>query len=132
MKNDLTTRAWQHNIGCPISVTLLSTSDVVKCWPPSQTLWGSGGETKATKKNGTKKPWRWDAIHQQAFDNVKSTIAIYVVLAYLDFTKSFEIYTDASILQLGAVITQENRPLAIFSRKLTKTQSKCVLPKLKS
>ncbi len=27
MKNDLTTRAWQHNIGCPISITLLSTSD---------------------------------------------------------------------------------------------------------
>jgi hypothetical protein len=30
MKNDLTTGAWQHDIGCPISITLLSTSDVVK------------------------------------------------------------------------------------------------------
>jgi hypothetical protein len=29
MKNDLTTGAWQHNIGCPISITLLSTSDVL-------------------------------------------------------------------------------------------------------
>ncbi len=28
MKNDLTTGAWQHDIGCPISITLLSTSDV--------------------------------------------------------------------------------------------------------
>ncbi len=27
MKNDLTTGAWQHNIGCPIRITLLSTSD---------------------------------------------------------------------------------------------------------
>ncbi len=27
MKNDLTTGAWQHDIGCPISITLLSTSD---------------------------------------------------------------------------------------------------------
>jgi hypothetical protein len=26
-KNDLTTGAWQHNIGCPISIILLSTSD---------------------------------------------------------------------------------------------------------
>jgi hypothetical protein len=26
-KNDLTTRAWQHDIGCPISIVLLSTSD---------------------------------------------------------------------------------------------------------
>jgi hypothetical protein len=27
MKNDLTTGAWQHDIGCPISITLFSTSD---------------------------------------------------------------------------------------------------------
>jgi hypothetical protein len=27
MKNDLTTGAWQHDIGCPISIVLLSTSD---------------------------------------------------------------------------------------------------------
>jgi hypothetical protein len=27
MKNDPTTGAWQHNIGCPISIVLLSTSD---------------------------------------------------------------------------------------------------------
>ncbi len=36
MKNDLTTGAWQHDIGCPISITLLSTSDarieVVCCY----------------------------------------------------------------------------------------------------
>jgi hypothetical protein len=28
MKNDLTTGAWQHDIGCPISIALFSTSDV--------------------------------------------------------------------------------------------------------
>jgi hypothetical protein len=28
MKNDLTTGAWQHDIGCPISIVLFSTSDV--------------------------------------------------------------------------------------------------------
>jgi hypothetical protein len=27
MKNDLPTGAWQHNIGCPISIVLFSTSD---------------------------------------------------------------------------------------------------------
>jgi hypothetical protein len=83
------------------------------------------GETKATKKNGTKKkPWKWESIHQQAFDDVKATIAKEVVLVYPDFTKPFEIYTDASTMQLGAVITQGNRPIAFFSRKLSKTQSK--------
>jgi hypothetical protein len=38
--------------------------------------------------------------------------------------KPFEIYTDASSMQLGAVITQDNRPIAFFSRKLSKMQQK--------
>jgi hypothetical protein len=37
MKNDLTTWAWQHDIGCPISITLLSTSDEFED-PESQEL----------------------------------------------------------------------------------------------
>jgi hypothetical protein len=74
---------------------------------PLTDLVGECGETTTTKKNKTKKkPWRWESIHQQAFDNVKATIAKEVVLAYPDFTKLFEIYTDASTMQLGSVITQ--------------------------
>ncbi len=46
------------------------------------------------------------------------------VVAYPDFLKPFEIYTDASSMQLGAVITQDNRPMAFFSRKLSKMQQK--------
>jgi hypothetical protein len=38
--------------------------------------------------------------------------------------KPFEIYTDASTMHLGAVITQENRPIMFFSRTLSKTQTK--------
>ncbi len=91
---------------------------------PLTDLVGACGETKTTKKNKTKKlPWRWDPIHQQAFDNVKATIAKDVVLAYPGFTKPFEIHTNASTMQLGAVITQDNRPIAFFSRKLSETQT---------
>ncbi len=37
---------------------------------------GECGETKTTRMNKTKKrPWRWDPIHQQAFDNIKAAIA---------------------------------------------------------
>jgi len=51
---------------------------------------------KTTRKNKVKKqPWHWNLIHQIAFDDVKTTIAKEVVLAYLDFTKPFDIYTDA-------------------------------------
>ena len=44
------------------------------------------------------------------------------LLAYPDFSKKFEIHTDASDYQLGAVISQEGKPIAFFSRKLTQAQ----------
>jgi hypothetical protein len=43
---------------------------------PLTDLVGECGEMKTTRINETKKkPWRWDPIHQQAFDNVKDAIA---------------------------------------------------------
>ncbi len=51
------------------------------------------GEMKTTRLNKTKnKPWQWDPIHQQAFNDVKAAIAKETVLAYPDFLKPFEIY----------------------------------------
>ncbi len=61
---------------------------------------------------------------------MKTTIAKEVVLAYPDFTKSFDICTDASTKQLGSVITQDNRPIAFFSRKLSDAQSKYTITEL--
>ncbi len=72
---------------------------------PLTDLVGECGEMNTTKMNKTKiKPWQWDPIHQQAFDNVKAAIARETVLAYPEFLKPFEIYTDASSTQLGAMI----------------------------
>jgi hypothetical protein len=60
------------------------------------------GQTKSTKAKETKKvPWHWDEVHQRAFDPMKATMAKDVVLAYLDYSKVFKIYTDASSKQLG-------------------------------
>jgi hypothetical protein len=100
--------------------------------PHTDLLLGECGERKTTRMNKTKKkPWRWDSIHQQAFDNVKAAIAKKTVLAYLDFSKPFEIYTDSSSTQLGAVITQDNRPIVFFSRKLSKMQQKYSVTEIK-
>jgi hypothetical protein len=89
------------------------------------------GQTKTTMAKGTKKvPWHWDEIHQRAFNHVKATIAKDVVLAYLDYLKVFEIYTDASSKQLGAVITQGNRPIVFFSWKRSDTQRKYSVTKI--
>ncbi len=46
------------------------------------------------------------------------------------FHKPFDIYTDASTKQLGVVITQDNRPIAFFSRKLSGQKSKYTITKL--
>ncbi len=61
------------------------------------------------------------------FVNTKAAITKEVVLAYPDVSKPFEIYMDASAMQLGAVIAQDNRPIAFFSRKLSKnaTEIQC-------
>eukprot|EP00804_Cyclotella_cryptica_P019884 CCRYP_007801-RA/>CCRYP_007801-RA protein AED:0.37 eAED:0.12 QI:0/0/0/1/0/0/2/0/311 len=75
--------------------------------------------------NKTKKrPWYWDKVHQKAFNDVKTTIAKDVVLAYPDYSREFEIHTDASSKQLGYVITQGNRPLVFFNRKLSTVRQK--------
>jgi hypothetical protein len=89
-----------------------------KMLAPLTSLVGECGQTKVTRAKVTKKvPWHWDEVHQRAFNHVRATIAREVVLAYPDYSKVFEIYTNASSKQLGAVITQENRPIAFFSQK---------------
>jgi hypothetical protein len=89
---------------------------------PLTSLVGECGQTKATKAKETKKiPWYWAKVHQKAFDDVKATIAKEVVLAYLDFDKVFEIYTNAST---------KHRPLAFFSRKLSVQQQKYSVTKI--
>jgi hypothetical protein len=101
-----------------------------KMLAPFTLLVGECGQTKTTKAKGTKKvPWHWDEVHQRAFNHIKAAITKDVVLAYPDFNKVFEIYTDASSKQLGAVITQDNRPIPFFSRKLSDTQRKYSITK---
>ena len=81
--------------------------------------------TELTKepKNKNKRPkFVWGEEQQQAFNSLKKIVSRDICLAYPDFNSTFEIYTDASKTQLGAVIVQNNRPLAFYSRKLNPAQ----------
>ena len=52
---------------------------------PLTNLVGECGCTKVTRANKTKRMlWNWDEVHQTAVDNMKTTIALEVVLDYPD------------------------------------------------
>jgi hypothetical protein len=66
----------------------------------------------------------WGKEQQQAFDEMKKVISKETLLTFPDFNKEFHIYTDASNVQSGAVIMQEAKPLAFYSRKMNAAQSR--------
>jgi hypothetical protein len=75
-----------------------------------------------TSLTSSKVKFEWHSSHQQAFDKIKKVIGteIQVLLCYPDFNKPvlFHLYTHASDHQLGAVIMQDRKPIAFYSRKL--------------
>ena len=71
--------------------------------------------TAITPKN-VKYDWKYE--HQKCFDAIKRVIGREVLLGYPDFNALFEIYTDVSKFQLGAVISQKGKPIAFYSRKM--------------
>lgn len=71
---------------------------------------------------GKNSKWNWTEVEQKAFDDIKRIVSREVLLSFPKFNKTFEIHTDASKYQLGAVIAQEGKPIAFFSRKLNSAQ----------
>jgi hypothetical protein len=81
-----------------------------------------------TSLTSIKVKFEWHSSHQQAFDKIKKVIGteIQVLLCYPDFNKTvlFHLYTDASDHQLGAVIMQDKKPIAFYSRKINTAQKR--------
>jgi hypothetical protein len=74
--------------------------------------------------SSNKVKFQWTDVEQTAFDKIKSIVGREVLLSYPDFSKPFQIHTDASKLQLGAVISQNDKPIAFYSRKLQPAQTR--------
>ena len=77
--------------------------------------------TKLTSKNV---PFIWTKEHQLTYDTIKNMLSKETLLRYPDFSKEFKLHTDASKKQLGAVVAQDGKPIAFYSRRLTDAQTR--------
>ena len=66
--------------------------------------------------------FQWNEEQEKAFSRLKKAITEASVLVYLKRGKEITVQSDASQYGLGAVLLQENKPIAFASRALTKTE----------
>lgn len=61
------------------------------------------------KRKGSKpKSWKWEQKHQEVFNECKKMLMEHATLAFTDFSKPFFLWADASDIQLGATLVQDN------------------------
>jgi len=60
----------------------------------------------------------WSLYAAEAFTKLKESMTTTPVLVLPDFTKVFQLDTNASAVAIGAVLSQDDHPLAFFSRKM--------------
>nr|AAO73551.1 reverse-transcriptase [Chlamydomonas reinhardtii] len=72
-----------------------------------------------TALTGGKKPWKWTDACQAAFEGVKVALTQAPVLKLPEMDKPFTVWSDASVHGTGAVLLQEERPVAYTSAKFS-------------
>jgi hypothetical protein len=79
-----------------------------------------------TSLTSSKVKFEWHSSHQQAFNKIKKVIGTEVLLCFPEFNEpdSFHLYTDTSDHQLEAVIMQDKKLIAFYSRKLNTAQKR--------
>ena len=66
--------------------------------------------------------FHWGEKQQVAFDTLKEKLTSALILALPNFDLAFELECDASGIGIGAVLKQNNKPIAYFSEKLKGAQ----------
>ncbi|KAK4391585.1 hypothetical protein Sango_1936300 [Sesamum angolense] len=61
----------------------------------------------------------WSTTTQSTFESLKHAIAQLPVLLFSDFTLPFDVTTDASQIVMAAQFSQQDRPIALFTKKLS-------------
>jgi hypothetical protein len=73
---------------------------------------------------GDRKEFKWTTGATKIFDLLKKKVIEKLVLALLDFNKVFQVDCDASGCAIGAVLSQEGKPISYFSEKLNDAKRK--------
>ena len=72
----------------------------------------------ASDPKGRKQLWN-DAL-EISFKGLKRVVYVMTLLSYPFWKLTFTVHTDTSDKQLGAFISHNNKPIAVFSRRLIK------------
>lgn len=90
--------------------------------PMTQYLCGQNGQAKNANSKNIK--IKFNDLAKEAFINVKNQLKEAISLNQPDYNKTFDLTTDASNDAIGAVLSQDNKPLTFISRVLSKTEAR--------
>jgi hypothetical protein len=71
-----------------------------------------------------KQPFTWTMEDEKNFQLLKKKITEQPILVFPDFQKPFQVKCDASGEAIGAVLSQEEKPITYFSEKLNEARNK--------